>query len=85
MIVPRTAVREAAQRMIDMAAELGPPLLRVFGGPLPGGTTHSMLLAPTAEVLHAICAYAARRTIQFAGLNVSQKYATILAIHLLEV
>ncbi len=59
----RTAVTEVAQRMIDMAAELGAPLLRVFGGPLPGGTTHSMLLAPTAEVLHAICAYAARRTI----------------------
>jgi sugar phosphate isomerase/epimerase len=32
----RTAVTEAAQRMIDMAAELGAPLLRVFGGPLPG-------------------------------------------------
>lgn len=51
----RTAVREAALRMIDMAAELGAPLL--------GGTTHSMLLAPTADVLHAICSYAARHTI----------------------
>jgi fatty-acyl-CoA synthase len=59
----RTAVIEAAQRMIDMAAELGAPLLRVFGGPLPGGTTHSMLLAPAAEVLYAICTYAARSNI----------------------
>ncbi len=55
----RTAVTEEAQCMIDIATELGVPLLRAFGGPLPGGTTHSMLLAPTAEVLHAICTYAA--------------------------
>ena len=59
----RTAVIEAAQRMIDMAVELGTSLLRVFGGPLPDGTTRSMLLAPTAEVLHAICTYAAERDI----------------------
>ncbi len=59
----RTAVIETAQRMIDMAAELGAPLLRVFGGPLPDGTTHAMLLAPTAEVLHTICTYAASRNI----------------------
>jgi sugar phosphate isomerase/epimerase len=59
----RTAVIEVAKRMIDMAAELGTPLLRVFGGPLPGGATHSMLLAPTAEVLHTIGTYAATRNI----------------------
>jgi len=55
----RTAVTEEAQCMIDMAAELGAPLVRVFGGPPPDGTTHAMLLAPTAEILHAICTYAA--------------------------
>ena len=54
---------EAVQRMIDMADELGAPLLRVFGGPLPQGTTRSLLLAPTAEVLHTICLYAAGRNI----------------------
>src|SRR5207248_1773397 len=62
----RTVVTEAAQRMIDMAAELGAPLLRVFGGPLPQGTTRSSLLAPTAEVLHTICTYAAERDITIA-------------------
>ena len=59
----RVAVTEAVQRMIDMADELGAPLLRVFGGPLPQGTTRSLLLAPTAEVLHTICTYAAERNI----------------------
>ena len=59
----RTAVIETARRMIDMAAELGAPLLRVFGGPLPEGTTHAMLLFPTAEVLHVICTYAASHNI----------------------
>jgi sugar phosphate isomerase/epimerase len=59
----RVAVTEAVQRMIDMADELGAPLLRVFGGPLPRGTTRSLLLAPTAEVLHTICTYAAERNI----------------------
>jgi len=59
----RRAMIETAQRMIDMAAELGAPLLRVFGGPLPDGTTHSMLLAPTAEALHAICIYASERNV----------------------
>jgi sugar phosphate isomerase/epimerase len=56
----RSAVIEEAQRMIDLAEWLGAPLLRIFGGHLPAGTTHSMLLAPTAEVLHGICAYAAK-------------------------
>lgn len=59
----RTAVIEAAQRMIDMAAEIGAPVLRVFGGPLPDGTARSLLLAPTAEVLQAISTYAATRNI----------------------
>jgi fatty-acyl-CoA synthase len=59
----RVAVIEVARRMIDMADELGAPLLRVFGGPLPQGTTRSSLLAPTAEELHTICTYAAERNI----------------------
>lgn len=59
----RGAVTQAVQRMIDMAVELGAPLLRVFGGPIPRGTTRSLLLAPTAEVLHTICTYAAERNI----------------------
>jgi sugar phosphate isomerase/epimerase len=62
----RTAVIEEAQCMIDMAAELGAPLVRVFGGPLPDGTTRAMLLAPTAEVLHAICTSAAGHQITVA-------------------
>jgi sugar phosphate isomerase/epimerase len=62
----RKAVTQAVQRMIDMAVELGAPLLRVFGGPLPPGTTRSSLLAPTAEVLHTICTYAAERDITIA-------------------
>lgn len=57
----RAAVIEAGQRMLDMAAELGSPFLRVFGGALPVGTTRADMLAPTAQVLHALGTYGAER------------------------
>jgi sugar phosphate isomerase/epimerase len=57
----RSAVIEAGKRMIDRAAELGAPFIRVFGGRLPAGTTRAELLAPTAEVLHALGTHSAPR------------------------
>jgi sugar phosphate isomerase/epimerase len=59
----RAQVAEEAQRMADMAVELGAPFLRLFGGPLPPGETHASMLAPTADVLHTIGAYCAERSI----------------------
>jgi sugar phosphate isomerase/epimerase len=59
----RAQVTEEVQRMADMAVELGAPFLRLFGGPLPRGETHSSMMAPTAEVLHTIGAYCAERNI----------------------
>jgi sugar phosphate isomerase/epimerase len=53
----RAAVIIAGKRMIDIASELTAPYIRVFGGPLPEGATHISMLAPTAEVLHALGSY----------------------------
>jgi sugar phosphate isomerase/epimerase len=55
----RLAVIDAGKCMIDLAAELGAPYIRVFGGPLPEGATCASMLSPTAEVLHALGVYAA--------------------------
>ena len=55
----RAETIEAAHRMIDMAAYLGASFVRVFGGPLPDGTSHASMIAPTAEVLNNIGTYAA--------------------------
>ncbi len=57
----RVATIEAGQRMLDLAAEIGSPFLRVFGGALPTQTTRASLLGPTAEVLHALGSYGAER------------------------
>ena len=57
----RAAVIEAGQRMIDLAAELNAPFIRVFGGELPEGTPRSGILQPTAEVLHTLGTYSAER------------------------
>lgn len=57
----RAEVIEAGKRMIDMAAELTAPYIRVFGGPLPEGATHASVVAPTAEVLHALGTYGSTR------------------------
>ena len=59
----RAETIEAAHRMIDMAAYLGASFVRVFGGPLPDGTSHASMIAPTAEVLNNIGTYAATRNI----------------------
>ncbi len=56
-------VTEEAKRMADMAVELGAPFLRLFGGPLPPGETNASMVAPTAEVLHAIGTSCAERAI----------------------
>lgn len=56
----RAAVLQAGMRMIEMAAELGAPFMRVFGGPLPAGTTHAAMLEPAAEVLHTLGLYASQ-------------------------
>jgi sugar phosphate isomerase/epimerase len=59
----RAQVTEEAQRMTDIAVELGAPFLRLFGGSLPTGETHASMLAPTADVLHAIGVYCVERGI----------------------
>lgn len=59
----RTETIEVAQRMIDLAAYLNAPFMRVFGGPLPDGMTHAAMNEPTAEVLHSIGTYAAERNV----------------------
>lgn len=53
----RATVIKAGMRMIDMAAELGAPFMRVFGGELPAITTRAAMLGPTAEVLYALGIY----------------------------
>lgn len=55
----RAEVIEAGRRMTDRAAELGASFVRVFGGALPANTTRAEMLAPTAEVLHALGTYSA--------------------------
>lgn len=55
----RAAALEAGRRMVDLAAEMGAPCLRVFGGPLPAGATRAEILPPTAEVLHTLGMYGA--------------------------
>lgn len=57
----RAATIEAGRRMLDLAAEIGAPFLRVFGGGLPANTTRAAILAPTAEVLHALASYSSER------------------------
>ena len=59
----RVKVIEEAKRMIDLAAELVAPFVRVFGGPLPEGSTRSSILEPTAEVLRTIGIYGAERNV----------------------
>ncbi len=57
----RAAAIEAGRRMLDLAAEIGAPFLRVFGGELPAHTTRPSILGPTAEVLHALGSYGVER------------------------
>ena len=57
----RAAQIEAGRRMIDMAAEMGAPFVRLFGGPIPEGMTRADILDPSAEVLHALGEYGASR------------------------
>ncbi len=59
----RDATIETAERMADMAAELGTPFMRVFGGPLPEGMTRKAMIEPTAEMLNTIGTYATERGI----------------------
>ncbi|HET8845606.1 MAG TPA: sugar phosphate isomerase/epimerase family protein [Ktedonobacteraceae bacterium] len=54
---------EAGRRMLDMAAEIGAPFLRVFGGEIPANSSRSSLLGPTAEVLHTLGSYGAQRNV----------------------
>lgn len=53
----RATIIKAGMRMIDMAAELGAPFMRVFGGELPANTTRAAILGPTAEVLYTLGMY----------------------------
>lgn len=55
----RAATLDAGRSMVDLAAEIAAPCLRVFGGALPAGATHTQILSPTVEVLHTLGMYAA--------------------------
>jgi sugar phosphate isomerase/epimerase len=59
----RIQVIEEARQMIDLAAELGTPFIRVFGGALPEGSSRAEIIEPTAEVLRTIGTYAAEHTV----------------------
>jgi sugar phosphate isomerase/epimerase len=59
----RAATIEAGLRMLDLAAEIGAPFLRVFGGELPAHTTRASLLGPSAEVFRELGSYGAERGI----------------------
>jgi sugar phosphate isomerase/epimerase len=59
----RAATIEAGRRMIDVAAEIGAPFLRVFGGALPANTTRTSLPGSAAEVLSALGSYGAERDV----------------------
>lgn len=59
----RDAAKVTAEKMADMAAELGAPFMRVFGGPCPDGMTLKALIEPAAEVLNAVGTYATERGI----------------------
>ncbi len=51
-----TVIKEG-MRMIDLAAELGAPFVRVFGGELPANTTRAAMLGSAAEVLYTLGIY----------------------------
>jgi sugar phosphate isomerase/epimerase len=50
-------VTKEGMRMIDLAAELGAPFVRLFGGELPANTTRAAMLGSAAEVLYALGIY----------------------------
>jgi Sugar phosphate isomerases/epimerases len=54
----RASVIEEGQRMIDLAAAIGAPRVRVFGGELPKGATRAEVLRPSAEILQELGNYA---------------------------
>lgn len=56
----RAATIEAGQRMLDLAAEIGAPFLRVFGGALPEQATRASIIDSAAEVLYALGQYGAQ-------------------------
>ena len=60
----RSATLREGEFMVDLAVDLGAPVVRVFGGPLPAGKTALDELAPAAEVLSGIARYAASRGIR---------------------
>lgn len=51
--------QEEARRGVDLAAALGAPLVRVFGGGVPQGATRADALGSLVENLHALGEYAA--------------------------
>lgn len=53
----RQAVVQEARAMLDLAAELGAPFIRVFGGKIPDGFTREELIGPTGKTLAAAAQY----------------------------
>ena len=57
------AMREATFRCIDLAADIGCPRLRVFGGGLPEGFPREQATALLAESLRSVADHAAKRKV----------------------
>lgn len=57
----RVETIEAGQHMLDLAAEIGAPFLRVFGGALPAHTARAAVIEPAAEVLYTLGCYGGER------------------------
>jgi sugar phosphate isomerase/epimerase len=53
----RQATLQEAKVMLDLAAELGAPYIRVFGGKIPKGFTREALIEPTGKLLAEAAAY----------------------------
>ncbi len=57
------AMRETTLRCIDLAADIGAPRIRVFGGALPKGLARQQAIDLLAESMKAVADHAARRKV----------------------
>jgi sugar phosphate isomerase/epimerase len=60
----RAATVREAEFMVWLALELGAPAVRVFGGPLPPGSSVQEALGPAADLLRQVAQYGAERGVR---------------------
>ena len=65
---------ELTKRYVDLAADVGSPCLRVFGGPTPEGVTLEEMKPVVAEALRECAEYAAKRGV-FVCLETHDSYS----------